>query len=150
MSQASNVGVVRMVWAAASENDVDALPSLTTHDVDWRPTAVAAPGLRGRAALRGYLDRLRAVGRLVDAHCYVRGRLRLRHRQWRPAPTPRGRRRGGDPALVVYRVAHGKIAAAAATAPAPRPYATPSPGTRGARGERPLETQGPNASLAIV
>jgi hypothetical protein len=68
MPRASNVGVVRMSWAAAHENDVDALVSLTAHDVDWRPTAVAAPGLRGREALRDYLDGLRAAGRLVDAH----------------------------------------------------------------------------------
>jgi SnoaL-like domain len=70
MPRASNVGVVRMLWAAARENDVDALLSLTAHDVDWRPTAVAAPGLRGRDALRDYLAGLRAAGRLVDAHPY--------------------------------------------------------------------------------
>ena len=56
MSRAADVGVVRMLWAAARENDVDTLVSLTADDVEWRPTAVAAPGLRGRAAIRHYLD----------------------------------------------------------------------------------------------
>jgi ketosteroid isomerase-like protein len=113
MPRASNVGVVRMLWAAARENDVDALVSLTAHDVDWRPTAVAAPGLRGREALRDYLDGLRAAGRLVDAHPYsfeavggcviVSGVLRVR------------RDDGSVEAIQrwwVYRVAGGKIAAA--------------------------------------
>jgi ketosteroid isomerase-like protein len=113
MSQADSVGVVRMLWAAARENDVDALLSLTAHDVDWRPTAVAAPGLHGRDALHDYLDGLRATGRLVDAHPYsfeavgdcviVSGVLRLR------------REDGGVEAIHrwwVYRVAGGKIAAA--------------------------------------
>jgi ketosteroid isomerase-like protein len=113
MSRASNVGVVRMLWAAARENDVDALLSLTAHDVDWRPTAVAAPGLHGRDALYDYLDDLRASGRLVDAHPYsfeavgdcviVSGVLHVR------------REDGGVEAIQrwwVYRVAGGKIAAA--------------------------------------
>jgi ketosteroid isomerase-like protein len=113
MAQADNVEVVRMLWAAARKNDVDALLSLTAHDVEWRPTAVAASGLHGHDALREYLDGLRAAGRLVDAHPYsfeavgdcviVRGALRLR------------RDDGGAEAIQrwwVYRVAGGKIAAA--------------------------------------
>jgi hypothetical protein len=101
MAQADNVEVVRMLWAAARKNDVDALLNLTAHDVDWRPTAVAASVLHGYDALRDYLDGLRVAGRLVDAHPYsfeavgdcviVSGAL---------APAPGGRRRGGDPALV--------------------------------------------------
>jgi ketosteroid isomerase-like protein len=70
MSQADRVEVVRMLWAAARLNDVDALVSLTTPDVQWRPTAVVSAGLRGRAALREYLDGLRIRGRLLDAHPY--------------------------------------------------------------------------------
>jgi ketosteroid isomerase-like protein len=113
MPQTDNVGVVRMLWAAARENDVDTLLSLTAPDVDWRPTAVPAPVLHGRDALRDYLDGLRAAGRLIDAHPYsfeavgdciiVSGVLRLR------------REDGGVEAIQrwwVYRVAGGKIAAA--------------------------------------
>jgi ketosteroid isomerase-like protein len=113
MPQTDNVGVVRMLWAAARENDVDALLSLTAPDVDWRPTAEAAHVLHGRDALRDYLDGMRAAGRLVDAHPYsfeavgdciiVSGVLRLR------------REDGGVEAIQrwwVYRVTGGKIAAA--------------------------------------
>jgi ketosteroid isomerase-like protein len=113
MSQSDNVEVVRMLWAAAGENDVGALLSLTAYDVEWRPTAVAAPVLHGRDALRDYLDGLRALGRLVDAHPYsfeavgdciiVSGVLRLR------------REDGGVETIQrwwVYRVAGGKVAAA--------------------------------------
>jgi len=113
MSRAADVGVVRMLWAAARENDVDTLVSLTADDVEWRPTAVAASALRGRDALRDYLDGLRAARRLIDAHPYsfeavgdcviVSGALRLR------------REDGGVEAIQrwwVYRVAGGKIAAA--------------------------------------
>jgi ketosteroid isomerase-like protein len=113
MSRAADVEVVRMLWAAARENDVDTLVSLTADDVEWRPTAVAASALRGRDALRDYLDGLRAAGRLIDAHPYsfeavgdcviVSGALRLR------------REDGGVEAIQrwwVYRVAGGKIAAA--------------------------------------
>jgi hypothetical protein len=113
MSRAENVEVVRMLWAAAGRNDVEALVSLTARDVDWRPTAVAAAGLHGRDALRDYLDGLRDVGRLVDAHPYsfeaigecviVSGVLRVR------------REDGGIDAIQrwwVYRVAGAKVAAA--------------------------------------
>jgi ketosteroid isomerase-like protein len=113
MPQTDNVGVVRMLWAAARENDVDTLLSLTAPDVDWRPTAVSAPVLHGRDALRDYLDGLRAAGKLIDAHPYsfeavgdciiVSGVLRLR------------REDGGVEAIQrwwVYRVTGGKIAAA--------------------------------------
>ena len=113
MAQIDDVEVVRMLWATARRNDVDALVSLTAHDVDWRPTAVAVPGVRGRDALRDYLAGLRAAGRLVDAHPYsfeavgdcviVSGALRLRGED------------GGVEAIQrwwVYRVVGGKIAAA--------------------------------------
>lgn len=113
MPRVNNVGVVRMLWAAARENDVDPLLSLTTRDVEWRPTAVVAPGLHGRDALGDYLDGLRAAGRLVDAHPYsfeavggyviVSGVLRVR------------RDDGGVETMQrwwVYRVAEDKIAAA--------------------------------------
>ena len=113
MAQADNVEVVRMLWAAARKNDVDALLNLTAHDVDWRPTAVAASVLHGYDALRDYLDGLRVAGRLVDAHPYsfeavgdcviVSGALRVR------------REDGGVEAIQrwwVYRVAGGKIATA--------------------------------------
>jgi ketosteroid isomerase-like protein len=138
MSRADNVGVVRMLWAAARENDVDALVSLTAHDVDWRPTAVAAPGLHGRDALHGYLDDLRAAGRLVDAHPYsfeavgdcviVSGALRVR------------REDGGVEAIHrwwVYRVAGGKIAAAAS-------YGSRGDAMRGARARHATHDQ-PNS-----
>ena len=113
MPRASYVGVVRMLWAAAHENDVRALVSLTARDVEWRPTAVVAPGLRGRDALRDYLDGLRAAGRLVDAHSYsfeavggcviVSGVLRVRRDDGSVEAIQRWR---------VYRVAGGKIVAA--------------------------------------
>jgi ketosteroid isomerase-like protein len=111
MAQTDNVEVVRTLWATARKNDVDALVSLTAHDVDWRPTAVAASRLHGHDALREYLVGLRAAGRLVDAHPYsfeavgdcviVSGALRLR------------REDGGVEAIQrwwVYGVAGGKIA----------------------------------------
>jgi ketosteroid isomerase-like protein len=113
MAQTDNVDVVRMLWATARKNDVDALVSLTTHNVDWRPTAVAASRLHGHDALREYLVGLRAAGRLVCAHPYsceavgdcviVSGVLRLR------------REDGGVEATQcwwVYRVTGGKVAAA--------------------------------------
>jgi ketosteroid isomerase-like protein len=116
-AQTDNVRVVRLLWAAARENDADALVSLTAHDVDWQPTAVAAPSLHGRQALHDYLDGLRHSGTLVDADPYsfeavgdclvVNGVLRLR------------REDGGTDAIRrwwVYRVADGKIAAASSHA----------------------------------
>ncbi len=113
MPQRAHVGTVRMLWAAARENDVDALVSLTTQDVDWRPTAVGTSGLHGRDALRDYLVGLRAEGTLVDAHPYsfeavgdcviVSGVLRVRVGDGRVAPMQR---------WWVYRVTEGKVAAA--------------------------------------
>jgi ketosteroid isomerase-like protein len=113
MSQSNNVELVRMLWASASRNDVDALVSLTAQDVDWRPTAVTAGGLHGHDALREYLDGLRTDGRLLDAHPYsfeaigdcviVSGVLRVR------------REDGGVEAIQrwwVYRVVGGKVTAA--------------------------------------
>jgi ketosteroid isomerase-like protein len=113
MPQRTHVGTVRMLWAAARENDVDALVSLTTQDVDWRPTAVGTSGLHGRDALRGYLDGLRADGTLVDAHPYsfeavgdcviVSGVLRVRAGDGQVGAMQR---------WWVYRVTGGKVAAA--------------------------------------
>jgi ketosteroid isomerase-like protein len=113
MSQADKVEVVRMLWAAARRNDVDALVSLTTPDVQWRPTAVVAAGLRGRDALREYLDGLRIRGRLLDAHPYsfeaigdcviVSGVLRVRRKDDGVQNIQR---------WWVYRVADGKVAGA--------------------------------------
>jgi len=113
MSQADKVEVVRMLWAAARRNDVDALVSLTTPDVHWRPTAVVSAGLRGREALREYLDGLRIRGRLLDAHPYsfeaigecviVSGVLRVRRKDDGVQNIQR---------WWVYRVADGKVASA--------------------------------------
>ena len=113
MSQSDNVELVRILWASASRNDVDALVSLTAPDVDWRPTAVTAGGLHGHDALREYLDSLRTNERLLDAHPYsfeaigdcviVSGVLRVR------------REEGGVEAIQrwwVYRVIGGKVTAA--------------------------------------
>jgi ketosteroid isomerase-like protein len=112
MAQIDDVEVVRLLWSTARRNDVDALVSLTAHDVDWQPTAVAAARLHGHDALREYLVGLRAAGRLIDAHPYsfeavgdcviVSGALRLRGAD------------GGVEAIQrwwVYRVVGGKIAA---------------------------------------
>jgi ketosteroid isomerase-like protein len=113
MAQIDDVEVVRLLWATARRNDVDALVSLTAHDVDWQPTAVAAARLHGHDALREYLVGLRAAGRLIDAHPYsfeavgdcviVSGALRLRGQD------------GGVEAIQrwwVYRVIGGKVTAA--------------------------------------
>ena len=88
MAVAEDVGLVRAVWVAARDNDVDKLVALTAPDVDWRPTAVTSGALHGHEALRDYLDGLAASGALVDAHPYsfevlgdcviVSGALRLR------------------------------------------------------------------------
>ena len=37
MAVAEDVGLVRAVWVAARDNDVDSLVALTAPDVDWRP-----------------------------------------------------------------------------------------------------------------
>ena len=88
MSGASNVGVVRMLWAAVREQDIDAVLSLADPTVEWEPTAVSSGRLHGDHELRTYLARLRAAGTLADAHPYsfeavgdcviVSGALRLR------------------------------------------------------------------------
>jgi hypothetical protein len=96
---------------------------------------VPAPGPRGRPALRAYLDGLRAVGRLLDAHPYwfeaigdrvtVSGVPRLRHADGSVEAIQR---------WWVYRVAHGKIAAAGSHCTRAEAYATPAPGRRRGRG----------------
>ena len=58
MAVAEDVGLVRSVWVAARDNDVETLVALTAPDVDWRPTAVTAGALHGHDALRDYLDGL--------------------------------------------------------------------------------------------
>lgn len=113
MSAAEDVGVVRAVWVAARENDVDTLVGLTTPDVEWCPTAMIAGALHGRDALRGYLVGLAANGTLVDAHAYsfeaigacvvVSGALRVR----RPDGVVESIQRWW-----VYRVADGRLASA--------------------------------------
>ena len=114
MSVAEDVGLVRAVWTAARDNDVETLVALTAPDVEWRPTAVAAGSLHGHDALRDYLDGLATAGTLVDAHPYsfeavgdcviVSGALRLK-------------RGGGATEAVqrwwVYRVAQGRLASVA-------------------------------------
>ena len=114
MAVAEDVGLVRAVWLAARDNDVDRLVALTAPDVDWRPTAVTCGALHGHQALRDYLDRLASTGALLDAHPYsfevlgdcviVSGALRVR-------------RGDGAVELVrrwwVYRVADGHVASAA-------------------------------------
>ena len=114
MAVAEDVGLVRAVWVAARDNDIDTLVALTAPDVDWRPTAVTAGALHGRDALRNYLEGLAATGALVDAYPYsfealgdcviVSGALRLR-------------REDGGIELVqrwwVYRLAQGQVASVA-------------------------------------
>ena len=114
MGLAEDVSLVRTVWVAARENDVDTLVGLTAPDVDWRPTAVVSGALHGHEALRSYLHSLATAGILVDAHPYsfeavgdcviVSGALSLR-------------RTGGNAETVqrwwVYRVAQGKVASVA-------------------------------------
>ena len=114
MTVAEDVGLVRAVWVAARDNDVDTLVALTAPDVDWRPTAVTAGALHGHEALRDYLDGLAATGALVDAYPYsfealgdcviVSGALCLR------------REAGGIESVQrwwVYRVAQGQVASVA-------------------------------------
>jgi hypothetical protein len=114
MAVAEDVRLVRAVWAAARENDVETLVGLTDPAVDWRPTAVVSGALHGHDALRRYLDGLAATGTLVDAHPYsfealgdcviVSGALCLR-------------REGGVTETVqrwwVYRVSRAKVVSVA-------------------------------------
>ena len=101
MAVAEDVGLVRSVWVAARDNDVETLVALTAPDVDWRPTAVTAGALHGHDALRDYLDGLAESGALVDAYPYSFEALgRLRHRQRSAEPAARERRDRVRPALV--------------------------------------------------
>jgi ketosteroid isomerase-like protein len=112
MTVAEDVAVVRALWVAARDKDVDALVDLCATDVDWCPTAVVTGSLHGREALRGYLEGT-ANASLVAAHPYsfeavgdcvvVSGALRLR----RPDGTAESVQRWW-----VYRVANGLIASA--------------------------------------
>jgi ketosteroid isomerase-like protein len=114
MAVAEDVGLVRAVWGAARDNDVDTLVALTAPNVDWRPTAVTSGPLHGHEALRGYLDGLAAKGSLVDAHPYsfevlgdcviVSGALRLRREDGAIESVRR---------WWVYRVTDGQVASAA-------------------------------------
>ena len=110
MGVAEDVGLVREVWGAARDNDVDTLVGLTAADVDWHPTAVVSGALHGHEALRGYLADLATAGTLVDAYPYsfeavgdcviVSGALSLRG-PWQRADRsalvglPRGARESG-------------------------------------------------------
>jgi ketosteroid isomerase-like protein len=117
MSLADDVGLVRAVWVAARDNDVDTLVGLTAPDVDWRPTAVVSGALHGHEALRGYLAGLAAAGTVVDAHPYsfeavgdsviVSGALRLRRVDGVAQTVQR---------WWVYRVVDGKVASVASHA----------------------------------
>ena len=117
MGLAEDVSLVRTVWVAARDNDVDTLVGLTAPEVDWRPTAVVSGALHGHAALRGYLADLAAAGTLVDAHPYsfeavgdsviVSGALRLRREDGVAQTVQR---------WWVYRVVHGKVASVASHA----------------------------------
>jgi ketosteroid isomerase-like protein len=117
MGLAEDVSLVRTVWVAARDNDVDTLVGLTAPEVDWRPTAVVSGALHGHAALRGYLADLAAAGTLVDAHPYsfeavgdsviVSGALRLRREDGVAQTVQR---------WWVYRVVDGKVASVASHA----------------------------------
>ena len=114
MAVAEDVGLVRAVWGAARDNDVDTLVALTAPNVDWRPTAVTSGPLHGQDALRDYLDGLAATGALLDAYPYsfevlgdcviVSGALRLRREDGAIESVRR---------WWVYRVTHGQVATAA-------------------------------------
>ena len=114
MAVAEDVGLVRAVWVAARDNDVDSLVALTAPDVDWRPTAVTSGALHGHDALRDYLDGLAATGALVDAYPYsfevlgdcviVSGALRVRRDDGAVESVRR---------WWVYRVTDGQVASAA-------------------------------------
>jgi ketosteroid isomerase-like protein len=111
MTAANDVELVRTLWVAARDNDVDALVGLCAPEVDWRPTAVVTGSFHGRQALRGYLEDLAARATLVAAHPYsfeavgdcviVSGALHLR----RPDGAAESVQRWW-----VYRVAGGLIA----------------------------------------
>jgi ketosteroid isomerase-like protein len=117
MAAAEDVGLVRAIWAAARDNDVDALVGLTAPDVDWCPTAVTSGALHGHDALRDYLGGLAATGALVDAHPYsfealgdcviVSGALALRREDGATESVQR---------WWVYRVTEGRLASAASHA----------------------------------
>jgi hypothetical protein len=117
MAAAEDVAVVRAVWMAARDNDVESLLGLTAPDVDWRPTAVVSGALHGHDALRRYLDGLAATGTLVDAHPYsfealgdcviVSGALCLRREQGATETVQR---------WWVYRVLHGRVVSVASHA----------------------------------
>jgi ketosteroid isomerase-like protein len=114
MAVAEDVGLVRAVWVAARDNDVDSLVALTAPNVDWRPTAVTSGALHGHDALRGYLDGLAATGAVVDAYPYsfevlgdcviVSGALRLRRQDGAVESVRR---------WWVYRVTDGQVASVA-------------------------------------
>jgi ketosteroid isomerase-like protein len=111
MAVAEDVGLVRAVWGAARDNDVDTLVGLTAPDVEWRPTAVVSGALHGHDALRDYLADLAAAGTLVDAHPHsfeavgdcviVSGALSLRRTDGNAETVQR---------WWVYRLAQGKVA----------------------------------------
>jgi ketosteroid isomerase-like protein len=111
MTVAEDVAVVRALWVAARDKDVDALVDLCAPDVDWCPTAVVTGSFHGREALRGYLEDLTANATLVAAHPYsfeavgdcvvVSGALRLRGPDGAGESVQR---------WWVYRVANGLIA----------------------------------------
>jgi limonene-1,2-epoxide hydrolase len=63
-----NVGIVRLLWAAVREQDVEAVVGLTASHVDWESTAIHVGHLHGQEELRTYLAHLRAAGTLADAH----------------------------------------------------------------------------------
>ena len=117
MAVAEDVGLVRAVWVAARDNDVDAVVALTAPNVDWRPTAVTAGALHGHDALRDYLDGLAVTGTLVDAYPYsfealgdcviVSGALCLRREDGTTESVQR---------WWVYRVARGRLVSVASHA----------------------------------
>jgi ketosteroid isomerase-like protein len=113
MTAGEDVAVVRALWVAARDKDIDALLDLCAPDVDWCPTAVVTGSFHGREALRGYLEDLAANATLVAAHPYsfeavgdcvvVSGALRLRAPDGSAESVQR---------WWVYRVANGLIASA--------------------------------------
>jgi ketosteroid isomerase-like protein len=113
MSGAANAEVVRQLWSAVSEDDIDAVVGMTAADVDWRPTAVALRRLHGQDELRAYLADLRAAGSLAGAQPFsfeamgdciiVSGALFVRRDPPRITTLQR---------WWVYRMRDGKVAAA--------------------------------------